>query len=85
MGKHTSLGLAKRDDPIYSGGLAMSFNRPSIKSTDAKANSEEGPAVKVVEKSDGQKLTATSSQGGRWKSSKLSQKVGKRLLKFWVT
>jgi len=65
MGKHTSLGLAKRDDPIYSGGLAMSFNRPSIKSTDAKANSEEGPAVKVVEKSDGQKLTATSSQGGQ--------------------
>ena len=35
-------GLAKRDDPIYSGGLAMSFNRPSIKSTDVTAPSTAG-------------------------------------------
>jgi hypothetical protein len=35
-------GLAKRDDPIYSGGLAMSFNRPSIKSTDVTATSTAG-------------------------------------------
>jgi hypothetical protein len=42
MGKHTDLGLAKRDDPIYSGGLAMSFNRPSTKSTGVTAPSTAG-------------------------------------------
>ena len=42
MGKNTDLGLAKPDDPIYSGGLTMSFNRPSIKSTDATATNTAG-------------------------------------------
>ena len=33
MGKHTSLGSAKRDDPIYSSGLMVHFKPPLTPST----------------------------------------------------
>lgn len=65
MGKITWLGSAKRDDPIYSGGLSMPFNRPAIKSADVAATGAEGPSDKVLQKSDGQKLAATISQDER--------------------
>ena len=42
MGKHTDLGSAKRDDPIYSGGLMVHFKPPLTQSTKDTVNFTNG-------------------------------------------
>jgi hypothetical protein len=42
MGKHTDLGSAKRDDPIYSGGLMVHFKPPLTPSTGATLKITDG-------------------------------------------